>query len=263
MSEGLKVIVIPDPQIREESKLEHLEAASNLIMEERPDVIVAIGDWCDMPSLSQHASAIELEGKRIRADIEAGKEGMRKLLKSIRSYNFVQTKYKKKAYKPRMVFTTGNHCPATRIARLISQVPVLEGYVEDEFGPWLKKQGWEVYDFLEVVNIGGIRFSHYFQNPHSAKKMPLSGTIDNMIKNAGFSFVQGHTQGLKIGKHYLGDGTQRIGIVAGSFYQEDESYMGLQGNRSHWRGIIILDDVKNGGADFKEININRLMREYL
>lgn len=263
MQNGLKVVLVPDPQIKTTSCLDHLEAASNLICEEKPDVIVAIGDWCDMPSLSKHASNIELEGTRIKDDIEAGMEGMRRLLSAVDAYNDQQIKNKKKLYKPRMVFTTGNHCPATRIRRLVSEVPVLDGYLEDSFGPWIKSLGWEVYDFLEVANVEGIRVSHYFQNPHSAKKAPIGGTIDNMIKSAGFSFIQGHTQGLKWGKHYLGDGTQRIGLVAGSFYLDKENYMGAQGDLSHWRGLVVLDDVKNGTADIREINIHRLMREYL
>ena len=73
--------------------------------------------------------------------------------------------------------------------------------------PNLEDWGFEVYDFLHIANIQGIRFAHYFVNPHSAKKMPLSGQIDTMIKNAGFSFVQGHTQGKKTGTHFLADGT--------------------------------------------------------
>lgn len=262
MDKPLKIIVIPDPQIKEESNLSHLTAAGNYILEEQPDVVVAIGDWCDMPSLSRHASMLEIEGKRVAKDIEAGKEGVRKLLSAVNAYNDVKRAGKHKTYNPRFVFTTGNHCPAVRIQRLISEMPVLEGYVKDDFELFLKENKWEVHPFLEVVNIGGVNFSHYFINPHSAKKMPLSGTIDNMIKSAGFSFVQGHRQGLQMGKHYLGDGSVRIGIVAGSFYQEDEAFMGPQGNRAHWRGIIKLDDVKNGSADITEMSLGRLMREW-
>ena len=87
--------------------------------------------------------------------------------------------------------------------------------------------------------------------------------IDTMLKNAGFSFVQGHSQGLKMGKHYLADGTKRLGIVAGSFYDHDEDYMGRQGNKAHWRGIIQLNEVKDGGADVCEISLDYLKRKYL
>lgn len=260
--QGLSILIIPDPQIKEESCLDHLRAAGNYAVKTKPDVIVAIGDWADMPSLSKHASAIEIEGRRIAKDIEAGKKGMREFLKPIQTYNNIQRRYRKKLYEPRMVFTIGNHCSRTRLSRLVTEMPILQDFLKDDFESFLKTLGWEVYDFLEIVNIGGIKFSHYFINPHSAKKSPAGGTIDNMLKSVGFSFVQGHTQGLKMGKHYLADGTARLGIVAGSFYMEDENYMGLQGNKSHWRGIVRLDDVKNGNGDISEISLDRLLRDY-
>jgi len=251
-NQGLRIVVIPDAQVKPESNISHIIAAGKYISEHKPDVVVVIGDWWDMLSLSRFGSALDLDGRRVIADINAGYNAMEKLLERF---------YNKDGYKPRLVFTVGNHDPMVRIPRLVSELPHLQGFVPDDSKRWLEEKGFEVYDFLDVVNIGGIRFSHYFQNPHSAKKSPLSGQIDSMLKNAGFSFVQGHTQGIKIGKHYLGDGTHRVGIVAGSFYQEDESYMGMQGNK-HWMGIIHLHEVKDGGADIAEISMNYLLRKY-
>jgi hypothetical protein len=65
-----------------------------------------------------------------------------------------------------------------------------------------------------------------------------------------------------MGKHYLSDGTQRLGIVCGAFYDHDEDYMSPQGNK-HWRGIIQLNEVKDGSADVCELSLNYLKREYL
>lgn len=251
--DGLKIVVIPDTQVKPDVPTEHILAAGNYIAEHRPDVIVVIGDWWDMPSLNRFGSPLELDGRRVKEDIDCGNEAMDLFLSPFKDLS---------DYSPRMVFTTGNHDPQVRIPRVLEELPHLEGLLVDNTNEFLEERGFEVYDFLEVVNINGIRFSHYFQNPHSAKKSPLSGAIDTMLKNAGFSFVQGHTQTYKSGKHYLGDGTKRLGIVAGSFYQHDESYMGNQGN-AHWRGIIQLNEVKDGGADICEISIEYLMRKYL
>ena len=94
-----------------------------------------------------------------------------------------------------MVFLAGNHDPMVRIPRLVEEFPTLEGFVPDDCKDWLERYcGFEVIDFLNIVTIEGIRFSHYFQNMHSAKKGPLSGNIVTMMKNAGFSFVMGHQQ---------------------------------------------------------------------
>ena len=131
----------------------------------------------------------------------------------------------------------------------------------DDSNDFLASLGFEVYDFLEVVTIEGIRFSHYHVNPHSAKKMPLSGSMDTMLKNSGFSFVAGHTQGLKMAKHYLADGSVRLGIQCGSCYLHDEPYAGVQGNK-HWRGIIMLNEVHKGSADICEISLNYLLKNW-
>lgn len=260
---GSSLLVIPDPQIKVDSDLMHLRAAGNYIVKHKPDTIVAIGDWCDMESLSRYATNLEREGKRIAKDVEAGKKGMLELLGPLQRYNQYRRKHKQKQYNPRLVFTKGNHDPTVRLERLVNEYPVLQGFVEDTFDDFLRGFGWEVYEYLEIVNLYGIRCSHFHINPHSARKAPLGGTIDTMLKNAGYSFIMGHQQGLKIGKHYLADGTKRLGIVAGSFYQEDEAYMGRQGNKAHWRGIIQIDNCKEGSGDIKEMSLESLMEQYL
>lgn len=256
-----KLLVIPDTQVRQGVPTDHLEAAGNYIAEHKPDIVVHLGDHYDMPSLNRYASKKEIEGQRIMDDIEAGNKAIQKLFKPLHSLQKHQRKNKKKVYKPRLVYLNGNHDPSVRLPRLYEEMPVLEGMIKE---PDLIKLGFtEEHGFLDIVDIEGIKFSHYFVNPHSAKKAPLSGTIDTMLKNCGFSFIQGHTQTLKLGQHFLADGTQRLGIVAGAFYMHDESYMGKQGNASHWRGILQLNEVKNGGADICQRSLNYLLRNYL
>lgn len=257
----MRIIFIPDTQVRVGVPTDHIVAAGNYCAAHMPDVIVLAGDWWDMPSLNKYASNVEIEGQRIIEDIWAGKEALRLFMNPILELQHKQKKDKKKIYRPRLIYTTGNHDPAVRIPRLISDHPILDGILEDDTTRFLEMYGFEVYDFLDVVEIGGIRFSHYHCNPHSAKKGPLGGAIDTMLKNAGFSFVQGHTQGIKLGKHYLMDGTRRIGIVAGSFYQHEEEYMGKQGNH-HWHGIIVLNEVHDGGADICEVSLKYLKENY-
>ena len=166
-------------------------------------------------------------------------------------------------YYPRMVYLTGNHDPAVRCKRFIENDPRLEGMMSGDDAE-IQKFGWEEQPpDPSRGQTGGTGVFHYFLNPHSAIDSPLGGQIDTMIKNNGFSFVQGHTQGLKMGKHYLADGSCRVGIAAGSFYQHDEDYKGPQGNTTHWRGCIMLNEVKDGGADICELSMNYLMKEWL
>ena len=257
----MRILIIPDLQVKDGVPLHHIPAIGNYIVDKEPEVIVVIGDLWDMPSLSRFNSSLELEGQRIQADIDAGKRAVRMLMKPLLSKQARQRANKKAVYKPRLVFTTGNHDPAVRIPRLIEAYPILDGMLVDDTTEFLEGFGFEVYPFLEVVEIEGIRFAHYHVNPHSAKKAPLSGMMDTMLKNAGYSFVAGHTQGIKMAKHYLADGTVRMGIQCGSCYLHDEPYMGVQGNR-HWRGVVMLNEVKDGSADICEVSLNYLIDNY-
>ncbi len=252
--DGLRVIVIPDTQCKVGGEINHIEAAAKYIVSHKPDVVVVLGDWWDFESLSKFNTKKSAEGLRVVDDINAGKKAMDAFMSILRG-GLDQEDF------PRLVFTHGNHSYQVRLPRFIENNPELEGLIEDTTTPFLEDHGWEVYPFLEPVNINGIRFCHYIQNPHSLKGSPLAGNIDTMLKNAGFSFVMGHQQTLKMGKHFLSDGTCRIGIVAGAFYQHEEGYMSVQGNR-HWRGILMLNEVKDGGADICEISMNYLLRRY-
>mgnify|MGYP003649655851 FL=1 len=256
-----KILVIPDTQVKAGVPINHIEAAGKYLVKHRPDTVVVLGDWWDCPSLSMFNSNVEAEGLRLKEDIAAGNEAMSAFMKPLLDLQVKQLNDKKKVYRPRLIYTIGNHDPQVRIPRLIESHPILQGFLQSDTTKLLEGYGFEVIPFLEVIKVAGIRFAHYFVNPHSAKKAPLGGAIDTMLKNAGFSFIQGHTQGLKMGKHYLGDGTRRLGIVAGSFYQHKEKYMGVQGNE-HWHGIIQLNEAKDGGADVTEISLNYLLKRY-
>ena len=258
----MNLLVIPDAQVKKGVPTDHIKAAGNYIVRHQPDHIVIGGDWYDCPSLSRFNSNLEAEGLRLKADIDAGDDAMLDLLGPLIQYNIKRRANKKKTYKPKLTYIVGNHDPQVRIPRLLNDHPILEGFLEDNTTRFLENLGFEVVPFLEIKNIGGIRFSHYICNPHSLKGSPLGGAIDTMLKNAGHSFFMFHQQTYKMGKHYLADGTQRLGIVAGAFYDHEEGYMNPQSNR-HWRGIVQLNEVGDGSADVCELSLNYLKRKYL
>jgi hypothetical protein len=258
----MRMIVIPDVQVRAGVPTDHIEAAANYCVAHEPDKIVVIGDWWDCPSLNKFATNLELEGARISEDMQAGKDAMNLFMSVFTKENKRRKKKKLKSYNPDFYFCVGNHDPQVRIPRLISQYPILEGFIKDDSTEFLEGHGYTVVPFLEILTISDIRFSHYFQNMHSAKKGPLSGSIVTMLKNAGFSFVMGHQQGKKIYSHLLGDGTRRLGACVGSFYQHKETYEGVQGT-NNWMGIIVMNEVKLGGADICEVSLEYLLEEHL
>lgn len=250
----MKIIVIPDTQIRPGDNFQFLTRIGKYICDKQPDVIVHLGDHWDMPSLSSYdVGKKEFEGRRYKADIQAGNDGMDALLSPIRELNEYQSRNRKKRYSPRMVFLMGNHC--NRINRAVSNDAKLEGTIGTED---LKLDGWEVHNFLEVVVIEGVAFSHYFVTGVAGR--PASTAAAQFRKN-NMSCVSGHQQGLQIHTGNRADGKLLTSIIAGSCYEHDEGYLGPQGNK-HYRGIIMMHDVSDGQFDLMPVSLNYLEKKY-
>lgn len=237
--------LLPDTQVRSGVSTEHIQKAAELIVQRKPGVIVMIGDWWDMPSLSTYASQKEAEGRRVKADIEAGNRAMR-------AFRAVIDAAISPDWNPRMVFCIGNH--EERLMRLEKSNPALAGIFSYDD---LALDGWEVVDFHDVIEIDGIHYSHYFYNPMSGK--PLGGSAMTMLNRLNFSFVQGHRQCLDYAMKPLNNGQIINGLVSGAFYTHDEDYKGPQGNH-HYRGMNWLHDVRDGNYDLEVISIERLMK---
>lgn len=245
---GSKIMFIPDCQVRKDVDTTYLTAIGEYIVDKKPDIIVNAGDFFDFPSLSSYDKGkLSFEGRRLKDDIEAGKEGMKKLLKPLREYQKVNP-----SYQPRMVFCLGNH--EERLKRVSSNNSEFDGFIGYHLLD-LEKD-WKVVDFLKPINIQGINFVHYLSNPMNGK--PYGGSAAAQLKNVGCSFVVGHKQTLDVAIQPVLDGTMRIGIVAGASYPFDESYKGHQGN-THFRGVVMLYEAKDGFADPSFVSTSFLM----
>jgi len=229
--------------------------AGEAIVDYRPDVVVHLGDHWDFPSLSSHdkAGSKYFEGKRYIADVEAGNEGMRRLLTPLKELQNAQKRNKKKEYSPRMVFLMGNH--ENRLSRAVSNNPTLEGLMTYEH---LSLGGWEVQQFLHPVFINGVGFNHYW--PVGAMGRPAS-TPAAIISKLHMSCIAGHQQGKAVAYGKRADGSPICAIIAGSYYLHDEDYMDKLSN-SHWRGLLMLNEVTDGGFDEMFLSMNYLERKY-
>lgn len=243
-----KHFVIPDVQAKPGVPLKHLEWAGRYAAEKRPDVIVCIGDFADMPSLSLYDRGKKsFEGRRYKADIEAAHKAMETLMAPI---------VNEPDYKPELILVIGNH--EHRITRATEDDSKLDGTIGLQdlgYEAW----GWKVIPFLEVVEIDGVSYSHYFYNPNSGK--PYAGTAHTKLKNIGMTFVMGHQQGFDYAAREIASGKKQIGVVAGSFYQHKEVYKGPQGN-GHWNGCLMLHEVKDGEFDLMQVSLDYLRRRY-
>lgn len=252
----MKHLIIPDTQCKPGHDFTYLTKIGKYMVEKQPDKVICIGDFADMPSLSSYdVGKKSFEGRRYRADIEASHAAMTALLAPLWEHNRKAARNHKERYNPELILTLGNH--ENRINRVINDDPKLDGTISisdlryEEFG-------WKVHDFLDVVVVDGIAYSHYLTTGVLGR--PCT-TASAQLSKKHMSCVAGHQQGLQIATAYKADGTQLTSIIAGSCYEHDEDYMSSQDNK-HWRGILMLHDVTDGAFDLMPVSLKYLNKKY-
>ncbi len=251
----MRHFIIPDTQCKPDQSIDHMTAAGMYVADKQPDIIIHMGDNWDMPSFSSYDKGKKrAEGQRYVLDIKAGNEGMDAFMAPIISLQTKQRKNREKIYKPYKHFLIGNH--EERIMRYCEEHPEMAGHLGyHDFN--LVAHGWIVHDFLELVRLDGIEYSHYFYQPNTGRA--YGGVAHTRLKTVGFSFTMGHQQGKDQAERYLANGQVHRGLVVGSYYPHNEHYKGPQGNE-HWRGCIMKNQVKDGNYDIMELSLSYLMK---
>ena len=243
---------MPDAQVRPGSDNKHLHNLGKYAAEKKPDTIVCLGDFADMPSLSSYdVGKKSFEGRMYINDIAAAKEAMAVFLAPIREEQAKLVANHKPRWNPRLVLTLGNH--EARITRAVEEDRKLEGLVKLDDLEY-EKFGWEVYPFLEPVAIDGVVFCHYFTSGVMGR--PVT-TASALISKKHQSCIAGHQQGRQVAYGTKADGSTITSMIIGSFYSHDEEYMGHQGNK-HYRGAVMLHEVKDGSFDEMFLSIDYL-----
>lgn len=241
------VLVIPDAHAHPKKHNKRFEWLAGLIDEVRPDVIVCIGDFWDMPSLARFDKGKGLgEGLRYEKDIEAGLDAMDKLIRPSRRY------------KPRKVFALGNH--EERIYRAANEDPALIGKLSYRDLD-LEKYGWEVMPFLEEFDIEGVSYAHYFTSGVMGR--PIGGTHKGraLLQKGYKSATQGHDHLLSWALETRFDNVKVAGLSCGCFF---DYYMEWAGpaNKLWWRGVVLKRNCEYGQYDFVPIRLDTLRKEY-
>lgn len=252
---GKTHLVLPDCQIRPGDDVEFLRCIGRYIVKKQPDTIINLGDFADMPSLSSYdVGKKSFEGRRYKDDIQAVHAAMDALLSPMREHNERQRKNGKKQYKPRMVLTMGNH--ENRINRAVNSDPKLEGVLStDALG---YGDNWETHDFLDVVIVDGVAYSHYFVTGVAGR---AASSAAAQFRKTGMSAIAGHQQGLQIHTGSRADGALLTSIIAGSCYEHNEDYLGPQGNK-HWRGFLVLHEVQNGEFNLMPVSLEWVKKKH-
>lgn len=241
---GISIVVIPDTQVKPGSDTDHLERIGRYIADHRPEAIVHLADHYDLPSLSSYdVGKRQFEGRRLKADMAAGEAGLERISKPFAKLS---------GYNPQMEFMTGNH--EQRLQRAIDWDAKLEGmFSMDDLH--IADYGWNVNPFLEVTEIAGVEFAHYFTSGTMGKPVSSAAAL---LAARSQSAVMGHVQKVDLKVH---DKTGQTAILAGTCYTHDEDYLGPQGNNCK-RQIVVLKNVKEGIFDLEFISLDALAQMY-
>jgi hypothetical protein len=220
-----------------------------LIHDLKPDTVIDIGDWWDMPSLcSYDRGKKSFEGRSYKRDIEAGLDAQDRMMHEIK-------KYKKKL--PRFVRTLGNH--ENRVNRAVELDRVLDGTIgTDDF--MSKEYGFEEYPFLEAVDIDGIDYSHYFVTGVSGRPIggehPAYSLLTKRFKSSTCGHVHTFDYCIRTG------GRDKLhGAVVGVYQDYHADYAGPANDI--WNpGIVVKRGVENGAYDIEHISLKRIEEAY-
>jgi len=248
--------VIPDGQIKPGDDLTHIKWAAKAIVEYKPDVVVVIGDWWDLPSLSMHDApgSKEAEGRNVLSDIEIGNVAFELLVGPMQKERARIIRNRKKPWRPECHFLFGNH--EDRLTRAISRDPRFDGLLTLDA---LKTPGFTRHAYQKIVEVDGIKYCHFFPNVYSGRA--IGGTIVNRLNHIGSSFVQGHQQGFLYASKAYPDHIKH-GLVCGRFYQHHESYRAEDVQKVEWNGICVLNGVRNGDYDLMPLRMDYLEKSY-
>lgn len=242
----MKLLILPDCHAHPAYDNDRFVSLNRFIKKEKPDKIVCLGDFADLPSLCKHSSKKDLELQRYRADIDVTIDAQTKLLKGLDI--------------PKIMLL-GNH--ESRINTVVYEDPRLEGTLSMDDLQY-KDFGWTVKRFLDPYVFRGIHFSHYFVSGVAGR--PISGEhiAGNLCNKLHASSVVGHSHVFNHAERTRPDGKKIFGLSAGCFshYKQIEGW-NFATQKMWWHGVVLLEDVSDGYYDvIRAITMRKIMRDY-
>lgn len=257
----MNLLIIPDAHASADYDNERFNALGEFIIKKKPEVIVCLGDFADMPSLSLYDKGTKgFEGRRYRKDIESALDAQDQLFLSLRQHNAKKRKNKEKQYKPKLFMTLGNH--EDRIDRAVNAQAELHGTIGMSDLQY-EKYGWKCTPFKRSLTLKGISFSHYFSSGVSGRPISNTHVGHALISKLHCSAVQGHSHLYNHAEQTRPDGQKIFGLSAGC-YSHQRYTEGWCKDTEHtwWRGIVLLEGLDGEGYYDKITSITqrRLLR---
>jgi hypothetical protein len=253
-------LVCGDPHADPDEDNRRFDWLGKFIVDEQPEVVVCMGDFADMGSLSSYDKGKRsFEGRSFKRDCEAVHDALARINAPLEAYNARRRAYKEKQYKPRRVMLYGNHDQG-RIEKTVELSRELEDTVDISCLRY-EDFGWEVVPYGKPVEIDGIHYCHHF--PSGNNKFPISGLNmgRKLVLTNHASSTVGHSHLLDVHCDVGLDGKKIWGLSAGCYFEHTPSYAG-ESSKIWWRGLIMKRNVVDGDYDPEFISIRTLQERY-
>jgi hypothetical protein len=156
----MKTLVIGDAHVKPDENLVRFEWASSLIIDERPDNIVIIGDFLAMDSLCywDRNKRLTLEGRRYARDIHWGQLALDTLFSSLTKEQDKKRDQHKAMYKPFCVYLEGNH--EFWVKRYVEEYAEFEAYLDVQHDLGCPRRNIQYIPYRDDININGVLSTH-------------------------------------------------------------------------------------------------------
>lgn len=246
--------IIPDCHAHPDHDNKRFVALGRMIAELRPERVICIGDFADMPSLSLYDRGKKsFEGRRYKRDVAVALDAQEKLFAGIS---------KARNYNPSLYMFLGNH--EARIGRATQEDAKLDGTIGVADLKY-EEHGWKVYPFQEPGTIDGINYCHYFVTGVMGRAIGGENIGKTMCNKLHASAVQGHSHILDHSERATASGNKIIGISVGCYTHPE---MIEDWNRATvamwWRGVVLLEQVDGSGYydAMHTITQRKVLREF-
>lgn len=258
-----RILCIGDAHVSPDKTNDRFTWLGKYIVDSKPDMIVQLGDFLSLESLSHwdKNKRLLMEGRRYRADIDAGRDALNRLYQPIRDYYSLCRRCKRKTYWPKLTWIMGNH--EEWVPKYLETHPELDTEMDiiEDLNLYSYDRDVEIVPYGHWKLIDEVAFTHA---PIMANGRPVQGSLA-MASALGLfhhSVVFGHLHHLEFScTNRHGRRTIQQALSAGCFFEGTFAYCETANNK-FWRGVVNLDTRGDGTFDFETVSLDRLNDMY-
>lgn len=255
----IKTLLFSDSHVEPDQDLTRFDALGELIIQERPDYIIDMGDSVSLSSISHWDmnKKLKMEGERYKADIDAGRESYDRLFRPLEKLQRTFRKQKSKIYRPQFDKMDGNH--EGWVDRYLEQNPSMSGYINLSRDLGLTERGIIPYPYRERLFRHAINYMHA---PLAGNDQPISGLHVPYKALGRFNnhIAFGHYHRFEVATTRRTDHDSPIrAISCPCFFDGQPHYLSPNAPCAINRGVLLITQDESLFPVVKEISIEGLL----